>query len=193
MKRLTNLCREFCRTTMVGGNSTVLLWLSRSSSCRWSCRLFRCRKICRAATPVWTFAMSLRLMGISPWCRNLGEFHVFATAAWNVALLLRLARTCGTLQHSIYDKLWKRCREGQGDVLDKMRKEVVETNVEHCKERSGEIIQSYLRFYAVGFRHVLSCSMVRLKFKLLGILHWCKCYKFWFRAVATIGVRFAII
>ena len=60
--------------------------------------------------------------------------------------------------------------------MDKMRKEVVETNVEHCKERSGEIIQSYLRFYAVGFRHVLSCFMVRLKFRLLGILHWCKCY-----------------
>ena len=62
LKRLTNLCREFCRTTMVGGNSTVLLWLSRSSLCRWSCRLFRCRKACRAATPVWTFAMSLRLV-----------------------------------------------------------------------------------------------------------------------------------
>ena len=107
--------------------------------------------------------MLLRLVGISPCGRNLGKFHVFATAVWNVALLLQLARTCGTLQHSIYDKLSKRCREGQGNVLDKMRKEVVETNVEHCKEISGEIIQLYLRFYAVGFRHVLSCSMVRVQ------------------------------
>ena len=120
--------------------------------------------------------MLLRLVGISPCCRNIGEFHVFATASWNVALLLQLARTCGTLQGSIYDTLWKRCRERQGNVLDKMRKEVVKTNVEHCKERSGQIMKLYLRFYAVGFRHVLSCSMVKLKVRLiLGILQWCKC------------------